>query len=90
MIGLNPNYGIGAAADVMTLSGDATSGQLVRAVRYSLDGFIRGGLENSPPLSLSEAVAKSVRRTLVEVGELGETTGRFTLPARSAVVYVIR
>lgn len=71
MIGLNPNYGIGAAADVMTLSGDATSGQLVRAVRYSLDGFIRGGLENSPPLSLSEAVAKSVRRTLVEVGELG-------------------
>lgn len=71
MIGLDPNYGVGAAAEVMALSGDASSGQLVRAVRYSLDGFIRSGLDGSPPLSLGEAVAKSVRRTLVEVGELG-------------------
>ena len=81
MIGLDPNYGVGAAAEVMALSGDASSGQLVRAMRYSLDGFIRGGLQGSPPLSLGEAVAKSVRRTLVEVGELGAVVAnrRFTL-----------
>lgn len=71
MIGLDPNYGVGAAAEVMALTGDATSGQLIRAVRYSLDGFIRSGLKGSSPMSLGEAITNSVRRTLVEVGELG-------------------
>ncbi|WP_374575721.1 EAL domain-containing protein [Phenylobacterium sp.] len=72
MVGLDPNFGIGATAEAISLSGDASSGQLIRAVRYSLDGFIREGFQDCPPLSLSEAVARSVRRTLVEVGALGD------------------
>jgi len=76
MVGLDSNYGVGAAAEAIALTGDASSGQLVRAVRYSLDGFIRDGFQGSPPLSLSEAVAKSVRRTLVEVGALGDAVAQ--------------
>ncbi|MFN3523224.1 MAG: EAL domain-containing protein [Phenylobacterium sp.] len=76
MIGLDPNYGVGAAAEAIALSGDASTGQLVRAVRYSLDGFIRDGFQGHPPLSLGEAVAKSVRRTLVEVGALGDAVAQ--------------
>lgn len=72
MVSLDPNYGVGAAAEAIALTGEVSSGQLVRAVRYSLDGFIRDGFQGCPSLSLGEAVAKSVRRTLVEVGALGE------------------
>lgn len=72
IVGLDPNYGVGAAAEVMSLTGDATSGQLLRAVRFSLDGFIRGGLEDSPPMTLSDAVARSVKRTLSDVSAFGE------------------
>jgi EAL domain-containing protein (putative c-di-GMP-specific phosphodiesterase class I) len=72
MIGLDPSFGVSAAAEALALNGDVSSGQLVRAVRYSLDGFIRDGFQGCPPMSLSDAVAKSVRRTLVEVGALGD------------------
>jgi EAL domain-containing protein (putative c-di-GMP-specific phosphodiesterase class I) len=56
----------------MALASDASANQVLRAIRYSLDAFIRDGVENGGVLSLAEAVTQSVRRTAIEVGALSD------------------
>jgi EAL domain-containing protein (putative c-di-GMP-specific phosphodiesterase class I)/GGDEF domain-containing protein len=81
LLALDPKDGVAPAAQAIALSGEASAGQLVRAIRYSLDNFIRDGLQGGSPATLSDAISRSVRRTLVEVGALGEAVneGRFKL-----------
>lgn len=65
----------------MALAGDVTHGAALRAIRYSLDTFIKDGMDGAPPASLNEAVNRSVQRTLIEVGALGQVVAekRFKL-----------
>lgn len=61
------------SADVIPLKTDAGlpgSRQAVRALRYSLDAYLRDG-GAAAPASLSDALNKAMQRTLDEVGALG-------------------
>ena len=72
LLAIDPAHGVEAMAKTLSLKGDASPAQLLRAIRYSLDNFIKDGLDAGAPASLNEAVSRSVRRTLVEVGALGQ------------------
>ena len=57
-------------ADVVPLKTDAGSRQTVRALRYSLDTYLREG-PGAAPADLSDALNQVMQRTLDEVGALG-------------------
>ncbi len=65
----------------------AAAGRLTRALRYALDDFSREGMPDHPPMSLAEAMNRSVRRTLNRAGELGTAVSqrRFTLAYQPVV-----
>jgi EAL domain-containing protein (putative c-di-GMP-specific phosphodiesterase class I)/GGDEF domain-containing protein len=70
-----------AQARTVALNGDASPRQVIRAIRYAVDSFIADGLPAGGPLSLSDAVSQSVRRTVFEVGALSQALAerQFTL-----------
>jgi EAL domain-containing protein (putative c-di-GMP-specific phosphodiesterase class I) len=57
-------------AQAIPLTGDNPR-QALKALRYSLDSFLRDGLDQPPPANLAEALSRSMQRTLDEVGALG-------------------
>ena len=59
----------------------------MRALRYALDDFLREGLKDMPPMTLSEAMNRSVKRTLARAGALGVAVSqrRFTLAYQPVV-----
>ncbi|MDP1629912.1 MAG: bifunctional diguanylate cyclase/phosphodiesterase [Caulobacter sp.] len=77
---------LGAAAHTVVLD-SASPARLARALRYALDDFIQEGLKDLPPASLSQAMDRSVRRTLARAGELGTAVSqrRFTLAYQPVV-----
>ncbi|WP_332768533.1 EAL domain-containing protein [Phenylobacterium sp.] len=81
LVAIDPKHGVKPDARTMSLMGDASPGQILRALRYSLDNFIKDGMDGKPSTTLNEAVSRSVQRTLVEVGALGEAVNekRFRL-----------
>lgn len=87
MIGIDAAEGVGAAASSLAVDEALPSGQLVKALRYSLDGFIRGGIGARLPANLGEAVAMSVQKTLTDIGELGSLVAekRFRLAFQPVV-----
>jgi EAL domain-containing protein (putative c-di-GMP-specific phosphodiesterase class I)/GGDEF domain-containing protein len=72
LMALDPSQIIRPAAATVAMSADAAAGQVARAIRFCLDNFIRDGVQGAPPLSLTEAVSRSVRRTMLEAGALSE------------------
>jgi EAL domain-containing protein (putative c-di-GMP-specific phosphodiesterase class I) len=58
------------SADVIPLKADGGSRQAVRALRYSLDSYLRDGPAGAPA-SLSDALDQAMQRTLDGVGALG-------------------
>jgi EAL domain-containing protein (putative c-di-GMP-specific phosphodiesterase class I) len=54
------------------MTADAPASQVLRAVRYSLEGFIKDGLQGATPATLNDAISRSLKRTLTEVGALGQ------------------
>jgi EAL domain-containing protein (putative c-di-GMP-specific phosphodiesterase class I) len=82
LMGLVAEVGdVNFAAHTMALKGDVTPSQIVRAIRYALDDFIRDGMAAAPPASLQEAMNQSVRQTLAKANQLGSAVaeGSFTL-----------
>lgn len=77
---------LGAAAHAVPLESGSPA-RLARALRYALDDFIAEGLKDVPPVSLSQAMDRSVRRTLTRAGELGAAVSqrRFTLAYQPVV-----
>lgn len=63
---------VNAVGRTIPLNGDAPASQVARAIRYSLEGFIKDGIDGATPANLSDALSRSLRRTLVEVGALGQ------------------
>ena len=59
------------AGQAMSLTGEASPSQVIRAIRYAVDSFITDGFDATLPASLAQAVTDSVRRTAMEVGALG-------------------
>lgn len=72
LLNLSSNDGVAPVAAAIAMKSDAQPGQVMRAIRFSLDSFIKDGMDSAQPASLDEAVARSVRRTLTDVGVLGE------------------
>jgi len=71
LISLGPDQGVEAVAQAIALNTDAPSNQAIRAIRYALDVFIKEGMSGYPPHTLDEAINRSVKRTLTDVGALG-------------------
>jgi EAL domain-containing protein (putative c-di-GMP-specific phosphodiesterase class I)/GGDEF domain-containing protein len=69
------------AARSLPLKGDVSPSQIVRAIRYALDDFIRDGMDGAPALTLQDAVTQSVRLTLEKADALGSAVAerRFKL-----------
>jgi EAL domain-containing protein (putative c-di-GMP-specific phosphodiesterase class I) len=63
---------VAATADVVPLQGEADPRRALRALRYSLDSFLRDGVSGDAAASLSDALSRAMQRTLTEVGALGE------------------
>ena len=75
-----------ASAHVVPLEAGGSS-RALRALRYALDDFLREGLKDMPPMTLSEAMNRSVKRTLARAGALGVAVSqrRFTLAYQPVV-----
>lgn len=63
---------IAPAANLIPMKGEADPKRAIRALRYSLDSFLREGLAGPAAANLSEALSRAMQRTLSEVGALGE------------------
>ncbi|MDB5477243.1 MAG: sensory box protein [Phenylobacterium sp.] len=63
---------VAPAADLIPLTGEKDPKRAIRALRYSLDSFLREGVGGAAAANLSEALSKAMERTLMEVGALGE------------------
>ncbi len=76
-----------ASAQVVPIDGGVAPSRGLKALRYALDDFLREGLKDTPPLSLSEAMNRSVKRTLARAGALGVAVSqrRFTLAYQPVV-----
>lgn len=76
-----------ASAHVVPLEAGGGSTRALRALRYALDDFLREGLKDMPPMTLSEAMNRSVKRTLARAGALGVAVSqrRFTLAFQPVV-----
>lgn len=74
-------------AHVVPIDGGVTPSRGLKALRYALDDFLREGLKDTPPLTLSEAMNRSVKRTLARAGALGVAVSqrRFTLAYQPVV-----
>ncbi|MDB5446803.1 MAG: sensory box protein [Phenylobacterium sp.] len=70
LINLGTEDAIRPTADVIPLKTDGGSRQAVRALRYSLDTYLREG-PGAAPANLSDALNQAMQRTLDEVGALG-------------------
>lgn len=78
-----------ASAHVVPLESAAGgSARALRALRYALDDFLREGLKDMPPMTLSEAMNRSVKRTLARAGALGVAVSqrRFNLAFQPVVL----
>lgn len=77
---LMDGHAITPAAEAIPLAGESPK-QALKALRYSLDTFLREGVTGSAPATLAEALSRSMQRTLDEVGALGAAIreGRFKL-----------
>jgi EAL domain-containing protein (putative c-di-GMP-specific phosphodiesterase class I) len=75
-----------ASAHVVPLEGGGSS-RAMRALRYALDDFLREGLKDIPPMTLSDAMNRSVKRTLARAGALGVAVSqrRFNLAFQPVV-----
>lgn len=75
-----------ASAHVVPMEGGGSARSL-RALRYALDDFLREGLKDMPPMTLSEAMNRSVKRTLARAGALGVAVSqrRFSLAFQPVV-----
>ena len=71
LMNLGEDVAIRPSADVIPLKADSGSRQTVRALRYSLDTYLREGRAGAPA-NLSDALNQPMQRTLDEVGALGE------------------
>jgi EAL domain-containing protein (putative c-di-GMP-specific phosphodiesterase class I)/GGDEF domain-containing protein len=76
-----------ASAHVVPLENGGGSARAMRALRYALDDFLREGLKDTPPMTLSEAMNRSVKRTLARAGALGVAVSqrRFNLAYQPVV-----
>jgi EAL domain-containing protein (putative c-di-GMP-specific phosphodiesterase class I) len=76
-----------ASAHVVPLEAGGGSARALRALRYALDDFLREGLKDMPPMTLSEAMNRSVKRTLARAGALGVAVSqrRFSLAFQPVV-----
>lgn len=72
MVALDSSKDVQARGRSIPLNGEAPANQVVRAIRYSLEGFIKDGIGGATPENLSDALTRSFKRTLVEVGALGQ------------------
>jgi EAL domain-containing protein (putative c-di-GMP-specific phosphodiesterase class I) len=62
---------ISTSAETMALAGVDRPQQVLRALRYALDGFSRNGRDWEAPADLSQALSQALDRALTDAGALG-------------------
>jgi len=79
--------GLTVSARSMALTGEVSPSQLARSMRYALEDFLRDGSAGGPPLSVQDALNRSVRRTLERANALGSAVAErsFTLAYQPVV-----
>lgn len=65
------NGQISSNAAGVALKGPNGPKQMARALRYTLDSFLRDGFESELPSNLDDALSRALEKTLDEVGALG-------------------
>jgi EAL domain-containing protein (putative c-di-GMP-specific phosphodiesterase class I)/GGDEF domain-containing protein len=70
LMSVNTGDAIQPSADVIPLKADGDQRHAVRALRYSLDTYLREGTVGAPA-NLSHALNKAMQKTLDDVGALG-------------------
>lgn len=60
-----------ASGHVVPIEPGGSPSRALRALRCALDDFLRDGLKDGPPANLTEAMNRSVKRTLARAGALG-------------------
>jgi EAL domain-containing protein (putative c-di-GMP-specific phosphodiesterase class I) len=70
LLELGAGHDVNATATTLALSARTSPNQVLRALRFSLDSFIRDGMAEVANLTLGEAVSRSMRRVLLNVGAL--------------------
>lgn len=70
-----------ARVHTVPLDASIAPAKAMRAIRYALDDFVREGLKDDAPPSLTEAMQRSIKRTLARAGALGVAVAqrRFSL-----------
>ncbi len=75
------------AAKSLALDTAISSSQIVKTLRYALDGFIENGVEGAMPATLQAAMNASLRSTIEKAGALGAAVAerRFNLAYQPVV-----
>jgi EAL domain-containing protein (putative c-di-GMP-specific phosphodiesterase class I) len=82
LMGLMAEFGsVTFSSQTTALNGDVSPSQIIRAIRYAIDDFVREGMTTSGPLNLQDAMSQSVRHTMGKAKALGSVVAerRFTL-----------
>lgn len=72
LLDLDPALGVAPVVHAMGGGGEVAPDQMLRAIRYAMDGFLDEEGKTTPPRSLSQAFERSVAQTMAQVSALGK------------------
>ena len=71
LLALSPDEGVQPVVRALGADPDMPADQMLKAIRYAMDDFLRDGAKTSPPATLAEAFERSVAQTLNQAATLG-------------------
>ncbi|WP_300574104.1 EAL domain-containing protein [Phenylobacterium sp.] len=71
LLDLPPEQDVQPVVRALCADPDIAADQMLKAIRYAMDDFVRVGAKPSPPATLAEAFEMSVAQTLNQVASLG-------------------
>ncbi len=72
LLDLDPALDIAPVVHAVGGCGELAADHMLRAVRYTMDGFLSEGGASTPPADLSQAFERSVAKTMAQVNALGK------------------
>ncbi|MBU2137229.1 MAG: EAL domain-containing protein, partial [Alphaproteobacteria bacterium] len=72
LLDLDPDLGVAPVVQKVSACVELAPDHLLRALRYTMDGFLRDGGANTAPADLGQAFERSVAQTMAQVSALGK------------------
>lgn len=72
LLDLDPALGVAPVVQQVSAGAELAPDHLLRALRYTMDGFLREGGANTAPADLGQAFERSVAQTMAQVSALGK------------------